>query len=408
MTDDVKMTEACLWQSDDSVSSGVPSRIRELQELREDLNLVSVEDGLMQLSLSQMDPDLHTLARVTDFERRCLHYRLCVDPIVCTCLYIPPWSQVRACPSFKEMFSFLVLRHVMPPREMIELLFSAYSEMPILNKFCLEDVKQLACGSFYVELNTTSAFSKWIFFGATFPFKYNSGGVCNKEDVEIVACLELLAVFLLLDGILPEGIPLNFGKAVEIAQRMTYADRMTLQLACGSKTPETVQLACGSEMVETAIACKKERVRAFLNWLLFNFEQSGKSEDEVAAALYEWSQSKEFTDITGIESKPSSENIMMELVRLVRHSRLMAACQGRTALDVFVDSTAYGSLSDLKEEFVAGDCCVCGTDVYFDDESTLGDRVKCDECGGARHYYGCVAGTFWGSNPKCTRADCQV
>jgi hypothetical protein len=272
-----------------------------------------------------------------------------------------------------------------------------------------------------VELNTTYASSKWSFFGDALPFKYVSCGVSNKEDVVNVACLELLAVFLLLDGVLPDGISLNYATAFEIAMRMTDADRMTLQLACGSKQTE--------EMVEEAIACKKMRDRVFLNRLLFNSEP-GKSEEEVVAVLYEWSQSKEFKDNTNIVSTPNTPNIMMELARIVRYSLrfqvhtegLPVAANGlfmgvASSSDVFANSfrdmnvepvAADVSLPLLYDDVVAGACCVCGMGVFFDDESTLGDRVKCDACGGPRHYYGCFAGTFWGQQPKCTRDECPA
>jgi hypothetical protein len=249
-----------------------------LQEARHDIGLgayfLEACDALYTAASVALDSDVHTLGRVTVFERLCLHFRLCVDPNVCTCLDIPPWLQVRACVSFKEMFSFLVLRHVMAPREILQQHFSAYSKLTLLCKCGLDDVKQLASGSFYVELDMTYAFmpasASAPRYGDAFAFKYTSCGVCNKEDVNHVACLELLGVFLLLDA---DGVRLNYATASEIAcglqevkeiaNRMTDAERKTLELACGGKMSE--------ELVEKATTCRLMRDRVFATWPFIEF-----------------------------------------------------------------------------------------------------------------------------------------
>ena len=188
----------------------------------------------------------------------------------------------------------------MAPREILQQHFSAYSKLTLLCKCGLDDVKQLACGSFYVELDMTYAFmpasASAPRYGDAFAFKYTSCGVCNKEDVNHVACLEFLAVFLLLDA---DGARLNYATAFEIAcglqevkevaNRMTGAERKTLELAGGSKMSE--------ELVEKVTTCRLMRDRVSANWPLLNFEP-GHSEEEVIAVLYEWSQSKEFKDNT--------------------------------------------------------------------------------------------------------------
>ena len=122
--------------------------------------------------------------------------------------------------------------------------------------------------------------------GDAFAFKYTSCGVCNKEDVNHVACLEFRAVFLLLDA---DGVSLNYATAFEIAcglqgvkdiaNRMTDAERKTFELASGSKMSE--------ERVEKVTTCRLMRDRVSSNWPLLNFEP-GHSEDEVIAVLYEW------------------------------------------------------------------------------------------------------------------------
>ena len=75
-----------------------------LQEARHDIGLgayfLEACDALYTAASVALDPDVHTLGRVTVFERLCLHFRVCVDPNV---LPLPRHTALVASTCLREL-----------------------------------------------------------------------------------------------------------------------------------------------------------------------------------------------------------------------------------------------------------------------------------------------------------------